>query len=403
MQVQKSIVEEEVREFGIKSLGDVSLDEFGGADANLDADESPFDTETEIKFIGKEQEADSDLESVPGDEIESLSGFEADVSEDDDRQSVHKEELTKTDEAAANNVIDEVAHLESSLAQLVADKIKDSVPRLVADAFKERVPELLSDTLKNILSQIIKDTVKEALLKFDNRVKKTLNAEIPELLIKPLYNAFNLHNKKEHNRFLDKNAVNLRELVDLIRDLVFLIRGLVFLDSGCSRHMIRVKQYLHKYSKESGMKVVFRDNSSGDTEGYGSINCNIITFIRVAYVNVLTHNLISISQLCDANFKVLFTKTKGTIFNQNNKFVLIAPRRRDVYVIDMSSYNEESYACIFAKASNSVNWLWHKCNTSKLRYAAEYNIGGGPNGFKPWTGLSNSIDLFNALAFTNTW
>nr|GEX83341.1 retrovirus-related Pol polyprotein from transposon TNT 1-94 [Tanacetum cinerariifolium] len=52
------------------------------------------------------------------------------------------------------------------------------------------------------------------------------------------------------------------------------------LDSGCSRHMKRVKQYMHGYSKESGSKVVFRDNSSGDTEGYGSINCNGITFTK---------------------------------------------------------------------------------------------------------------------------
>nr|GEV01226.1 hypothetical protein [Tanacetum cinerariifolium] len=47
----------------------------------------------------------------------------------------------------------------------------------------------------------------------------------------------------------------------------------------------RVKQYLHIYSKESGLKVVFRDNSFGDTEGYASVNCNGITFTRVAYVN----------------------------------------------------------------------------------------------------------------------
>ncbi|GJZ72063.1 hypothetical protein Tco_0635914, partial [Tanacetum coccineum] len=76
-----------------------------------------------------------------------------------------------------------------------------------------------------------------------------------------------------------------------------------------------------------------------------------------AYVNGLKHNLISISQLCDANFKVLFTKTQGTIFNQYDEVVLIAPKRRDVYVIDMSSYNEESNDCFFAKASPSVNWL----------------------------------------------
>ncbi|GJZ42639.1 retrovirus-related pol polyprotein from transposon TNT 1-94 [Tanacetum coccineum] len=84
--------------------------------------------------------------------------------------------------------------------------------------------------------------------------------------------------------------------------------------------------------KEICPKVVFGDNSSSDTEGYGSVNYNGITF----------------------------TKNQGTIFNQNNEVVLIAPRRRDVYIIDMTSYNKESNACFFAKVSPSVNWLWYK-------------------------------------------
>ncbi|GJU47051.1 retrovirus-related pol polyprotein from transposon TNT 1-94 [Tanacetum coccineum] len=122
-------------------------------------------------------------------------------------------------------------------------------------------------------------------------------------------------------------------------------------------------------------------SSKGDTEGYGLVNCNGITFTRVAYVNGLKHNLISISQLCDANFKVLFTKTQGTIFNQNNEVVLIAPRRRDVYVIDMSSYNSESNTCFFAKASPSVNWLWHKrlshLNFKNINNLAKHNLVSG--------------------------
>ncbi|GKB97370.1 retrovirus-related pol polyprotein from transposon TNT 1-94 [Tanacetum coccineum] len=129
----------------------------------------------------------------------------------------------------------------------------------------------------------------------------------------------------------------------------YLKRSVWYLDSGCSRHMTRIKQYLHKYSKESGPKVVFGDDSLGDTEGYGLVNCNRITFTRVAYVNGLKHNLISISQLCDANYKVLFTKTQGTIYNQNDEVILIAPRRRDVYVIDMSSFNKESNAYEYLK------------------------------------------------------
>ncbi|GKA33049.1 retrovirus-related pol polyprotein from transposon TNT 1-94 [Tanacetum coccineum] len=119
----------------------------------------------------------------------------------------------------------------------------------------------------------------------------------------------------------------------------YLKRLVWYLDSGCSRHMTGIKQYLHRYSKESGPKVVFGNDSSGDTEGYGSMNCNRITFTRVAYVNGLKHNLINISQLCDANYKVLFTKTQGTIYNQNDEVVLIAPRKRDVYVIDIKMEN----------------------------------------------------------------
>nr|GEW86438.1 hypothetical protein [Tanacetum cinerariifolium] len=129
---------------------------------------------------------------------------------------------------------------------------------------------------------------------------------------------------------------------------------------------------------ESGPKVFFRDDSSGDTEGYGLVNCNGITFIRVAYVNRLKHNLISISQLCDANFKVLFTKTHETIFNQNDGVILIALRRRDVYFINMASFNKESNACFVANASPNVNWLWHKrlshLNFKNINNLAKHNL-----------------------------
>ncbi|GJY01765.1 retrovirus-related pol polyprotein from transposon TNT 1-94 [Tanacetum coccineum] len=131
----------------------------------------------------------------------------------------------------------------------------------------------------------------------------------------------------------------------------YLKRSVWYLYSGCSRHITRIKQYLHRYSKESGPKVVFGDDSSGDTEGYGLVNCNGIIFTRVAY---------------------------GTIYNQNDEVVLIAPRRRDVYVIDMSSFNKESNAYFFAKASLSVNWLWHKrlshLNFKNINNLAKHNL-----------------------------
>ena len=109
------------------------------------------------------------------------------------------------------------------------------------------------------------------------------------------------------------------------------------LDSGCSRSMTGVKEYLHKYVEEPGPKVVFADNSSCATEGYGSVNYNGIVFTRIAYVNGLKYNFISVSQLCDAKYIVQFDDKRGTIFNANKEVVLIAPRRDDVYILDMST------------------------------------------------------------------
>ncbi|GKC46780.1 retrovirus-related pol polyprotein from transposon TNT 1-94 [Tanacetum coccineum] len=109
-----------------------------------------------------------------------------------------------------------------------------------------------------------------------------------------------------------------------------------YLDSGCSRHMTGVKSYLHKHVEQPGPKVVFGDDSTCTTEGYGSIKCNGIVFTKVAFVDGL----------------------KGTIFNSNKEVVMIAPRVRDVYVLDMTSSAQES--CFFAKASENLNWLWHK-------------------------------------------
>ncbi|GJX98815.1 retrovirus-related pol polyprotein from transposon TNT 1-94 [Tanacetum coccineum] len=131
-----------------------------------------------------------------------------------------------------------------------------------------------------------------------------------------------------------------------------------YLDSGCSRHMTGVKSYLHKYVEQPGPKVVFGDDSTCTTEGYGSIKCNGIVFTKVAFVNGLKYNLISISQLCDAKYIVQFDEKRGTIFNSNKEIVMIAPRVRDVYVLDMTSSAQES--CFLAKASENLNWLWHK-------------------------------------------
>ncbi|GKA85075.1 retrovirus-related pol polyprotein from transposon TNT 1-94 [Tanacetum coccineum] len=105
-------------------------------------------------------------------------------------------------------------------------------------------------------------------------------------------------------------------------------------------------------------KVVFGDDSTCTTEGYGSIKCNGIFFTTVSFVNGLKYNLINISQLCDAKYIVQLDEKRGIIFNSNKEVLMIAQRVRDVYVLQMTYSTQESY--FFAKASENLNWLWHK-------------------------------------------
>nr|GEV17078.1 putative reverse transcriptase domain-containing protein [Tanacetum cinerariifolium] len=125
---------------------------------------------------------------------------------------------------------------------------------------------------------------------------------------------------------LTANMANLTLNIASKKD--YLKRSVWCQDSGCSRHMTGVKQYMHRYSKESGLKV-----------------------------------------------------TEGSILNEKDKVVLIAPRRRDVYVINMSSYNTDNNACFYAKASPSVNWVWHKrlshLNFKTINNLSKYNLVSG--------------------------
>ncbi|GKF18830.1 hypothetical protein Tco_0063748, partial [Tanacetum coccineum] len=94
------------------------------------------------------------------------------------------------------------------------------------------------------------------------------------------------------------------------------------------RHMTGVKSYLHTNVEQLGPKVVFGDDSTCITGGYGSIKCNGIVFTK-------------------------FDEKRGTIFNSNKEIVMIAPQVRDVYILDMMSSAQES--CFFAKASENLN------------------------------------------------
>ena len=80
-----------------------------------------------------------------------------------------------------------------------------------------------------------------------------------------------------------------------------------FLDSGCLRHMIRDESNFSFFTKKKEGYVTFGDNAKGKIIGQSKIS-NDTSFLieNILLVDGLKHNLLSISQLCDKGFKVIF-------------------------------------------------------------------------------------------------
>ncbi|GJV22489.1 hypothetical protein Tco_1371509 [Tanacetum coccineum] len=167
----------------------------------------------------------------------------------------------------------------------------------------------------NMSQHLIEESSQETFSMSEKVVKHVVAQFIPQLI------TITMSDSEEVKHF------KLRKLKCDIRKPIW------YLASRCSRHMTDVKSSLHKYEKQPRPKVVFGDDSTCTTKGYGSIKCNCILFIT-------------------------FDEKRGTIFNSNKEVINIAPRVRDVYVLDMISSAQES--CFFAKASENLNWLWHK-------------------------------------------
>jgi len=86
-----------------------------------------------------------------------------------------------------------------------------------------------------------------------------------------------------------------------------------------------------------GGTVTFRDNSKGKIIDIGNIKIGSSPLTEnVILVDGLKHNLLSINQLCDRGFKVIFDDlTCNVLDRQTNACVLFGFRENNMHMIDM--------------------------------------------------------------------
>ena len=113
--------------------------------------------------------------------------------------------------------------------------------------------------------------------------------------------------------------------------------------------------------------VSFAGKNGGYITGEGTVTNGVVSFDRVNYIKEVDYNLLSVSQICDKKFTVMFDDKACYILNQGFKIpedavMLSAPRVNDLYMLDMSQAVTRSAqaTCFVTKATERDSIAWHR-------------------------------------------
>ncbi|KAJ9539364.1 LOW QUALITY PROTEIN: hypothetical protein OSB04_032097 [Centaurea solstitialis] len=138
-----------------------------------------------------------------------------------------------------------------------------------------------------------------------------------------------------------------------------------YMDSGCSKHMTGRKELLANFKQKYGGNVRFGNKLSAPIMGYGDILHHKITINIVAYVEGLSHNLLSIGKFCDKKLEVNFWETRCCIRTYDGQ-ELVEGR---ISTPSISGNNDHSQKYVSSQKQPSIkNVLWHR-RLSHLNYA----------------------------------
>jgi hypothetical protein len=100
--------------------------------------------------------------------------------------------------------------------------------------------------------------------------------------------------------------------------------------------------------------VTFGDDKKGMVLGTGVIKVNdCFTLNDVALMDRLRYNLLSVSQLCDAELSVLFRKFDSHVLDSSGKRVCGISRIGNVFQTDLSSARS-SLRCLISQSSSEL-------------------------------------------------
>jgi hypothetical protein len=112
------------------------------------------------------------------------------------------------------------------------------------------------------------------------------------------------------------------------------LKNIWLIDSSCSRHMTGDRGWFSSLVPvETRRFITFGDNGRGRVLSEGEIK---VTLRRVAIVQSLVYNLLSMSQLLDEGFEVLFRPGGSRILDSRGDLVCMVVPEGQVFHADFS-------------------------------------------------------------------
>jgi hypothetical protein len=138
------------------------------------------------------------------------------------------------------------------------------------------------------------------------------------------------------------------------------LKNIWLIDSGCSRHMTGDKGWFSSpVPVVTKRYITFGDNGCGRVLSEGEIKVSDkITLRRVALVQSLGYNLLSVSQLLDESFEVLFRPGGSRILDSRGDLVCMVVPEGQVFRADFSQ--SSGVERCFLAGSSSELWKWHR-------------------------------------------
>jgi hypothetical protein len=118
--------------------------------------------------------------------------------------------------------------------------------------------------------------------------------------------------------------------------------------------MTRNKKWFSNLTPLSHKYATFGDDKKGKVLGIGVIKVNdCFTLNDVALVDRLRYNLLSISQLCDADLSVFFCKSDSHVLDSSGKRVCGISHIRNIFQANFSSV-QSFLRCLISQSSSEL-------------------------------------------------